>query len=260
MIRSDLNPFDSPHAESQEPVMKKQQPNRLVEAIVVIGIITILIAVLLPAVQSAREMQASRMSNNNCLRQIGLALHNYHDIHGELPPAYVTDKHGKRLYSWRVLILPYVGEEQLYSEFELDKAWNEGHNQTLIERMPQAYRNHEDPETATGGQTRLLALVDEMDGRTLLLPDQGRLLGDYHDQLGQWALAIDHPNLSCTWSEPSDANPRELAQQKDFDWPGPIESGVYLLFGDGSVKRIESRDWGRVTAWAYSNVDPEKEP
>ncbi|PQO31751.1 DUF1559 domain-containing protein [Blastopirellula marina] len=258
-MTSEPNPFDSQNTKRQEPVVGKKPTNRVIEMFVVVGVVVLLIAILLPAVQRAREMTASRLSNNRGLKSIGLALHNYHEIYGVLPPAYVTDENGKPLYSWRVLLLPLLEEEQLYAEFELDKAWNEGHNRTLIERMPAVYRHHESFETPTGGQTRLLALVDEVEGRTMFLPGQSRSFGQFSRELDQCALAIDHPDFSCTWSEPRDVAPRDLLRRKGFVWPGPQESGVYLMFGDSSVRRIEQEDWGHLKEWACPSVRSNKE-
>lgn len=62
----------------------------LIELLVIIAIIAILIALLLPAVQAAREA-ARRSSRFNNLKQIGLALHNYHEVHGSFPPSYLAD-------------------------------------------------------------------------------------------------------------------------------------------------------------------------
>jgi hypothetical protein len=67
----------------------------------------------------------------NNLKQIGLALHNYHTMHGSFPPAYVTDAQGKPLYSWRVLILPYLNEQALYDQFDKTKAWDAPENISL---------------------------------------------------------------------------------------------------------------------------------
>ena len=78
-----------------------------------------------------RRMQAA--SN---LRQIGLALSDYEAEHGRLPPAIVRDSGGRPLYSWRVLILPYLGEEELYNEFRRDEPWDGPHNRRLIDKAP----------------------------------------------------------------------------------------------------------------------------
>jgi prepilin-type N-terminal cleavage/methylation domain-containing protein/prepilin-type processing-associated H-X9-DG protein len=82
----------------------------LVELLVVIAIIGILIALLLPAVQAAREAARRTQCKNN-LKQIGLTIHNYHIAKKEMPPAYLT---GVGHASYLVLILPYLEESRLY--------------------------------------------------------------------------------------------------------------------------------------------------
>lgn len=73
------------------------------------------------------------------LKQIGLAMHSYHDKHGHLPPAAIRDKQGRPLLSWRVLMLPYFEERELYNEFHLDEPWDSPHNIKLLPRMPVLY-------------------------------------------------------------------------------------------------------------------------
>ena len=74
------------------------------------------------------------------LHQIGLALHTYHDVHGSFPAQANYDSQGKPLLSWRVHILPYLGEETLYKEFHLQESWDSEHNRSLLARMPAFYR------------------------------------------------------------------------------------------------------------------------
>jgi len=89
----------------------------LIELLVVIAIIAVLIALLLPAVQQAREAARRSQCKNN-LKQIGLALHNYHDVYNALPPGYVltpgvADKEGH--WAWSAMILPYVELGTVYN-------------------------------------------------------------------------------------------------------------------------------------------------
>src|SRR5262245_37386279 len=88
----------------------------LVELLVVIAIIGVLVALLLPAVQAAREA-ARRMQCTNNLRQLGLALHNYHDVNQWFPLNYRPVAAGP--YSWMQAILPYIEQQNLYSQLTI---------------------------------------------------------------------------------------------------------------------------------------------
>lgn len=66
-------------------------------------------------------------------------MRNYHDTHGRLPPAVVYGKDGQPLYSWRVVLLPFIEQQDLYNQFHLDEPWNSPRNIRLLERMPGMY-------------------------------------------------------------------------------------------------------------------------
>lgn len=89
----------------------------LIELLVVIAIIAILIALLLPAVQQAREAARRTQCKNN-LKQYGLALHNYHDVHSRFPPSmiYSATLPGSRWWSWHVSILPQLEQANLHQQ------------------------------------------------------------------------------------------------------------------------------------------------
>ena len=93
------------------------------------------LAALLPAAQAAR-MAARRAQSTNNLKQFGLALHNFHDVNGHLPPGASRDPEGKPLLSWRVALLPFLEQQALFNEFKLDEPWDSPHNQPLLARMP----------------------------------------------------------------------------------------------------------------------------
>ena len=112
----------------------------------------VLIALLLPAVQSAREAARRAQCTNN-LKQMALAMHNFHSATNAFPKPAITDKDGKPLLSWRVAILPYIDQAALYNRFKLDEPWDSPHNKELIKEMPVTYicpsRANAEPGTTT---------------------------------------------------------------------------------------------------------------
>src|SRR5262249_53743314 len=89
----------------------------LIELLVVISIIGILIALMMPAVQRVREA-ANRSQCANHLKQIGTAIHSYHDAYGVLPPSR-TDSNGG--VTWAVLILPYLDQEPFFKQWNVNQ-------------------------------------------------------------------------------------------------------------------------------------------
>jgi hypothetical protein len=90
------------------------------------------------------------------LKEILVALHNYHSEHGSFPAPFSV-KDGKPLLSWRVAILPFLGENELYEQFQLGEPWHSPRNKILIDRMPAVFETFESP---TGrGYTRIKGFI-----------------------------------------------------------------------------------------------------
>ncbi len=104
------------------------------------------VALLLPAVQASREA-ARRMQCSNHEKMMLLAFHNYHDTQNKLPPLHSVDEEGKPLHSWRVLILPYIEEQELYEQIALDEPWDSEYNKQFHKKMPAIYKC---PSSASG--------------------------------------------------------------------------------------------------------------
>jgi hypothetical protein len=90
------------------------------------------------AVPTVRDSPGYARSMTHLI-SIGLACHHYHDVHGCFPPAVIRSKDGKALYSWRVALLPYLEQSDLYDGFKRDEPWDSPHNRPLLEKMPRCY-------------------------------------------------------------------------------------------------------------------------
>lgn len=192
----------------------------------------IMAALLLPAVTQARAA-ARRMSSSNNMKMIGLALHNYHDTYGSLPPAYLPDENGKPMHSWRVLILPFLDAGYLYDQYDFEEPWDGPNNRLLLSQMPEVF---EDPtvENAPGeGATSYQAVSDE---NTMLSGPNYIRLHDVTDGISNTVMVVENTGAMVPWLSPEDTSIDDLLQGGEFQG-GPV-GGTMFLFGDGAVKFI----------------------
>ncbi len=210
----------------------QQQGDRLVidgEAGVSVATTGFLVGLLLPAVQAAREA-ARRMSASNNLKQVGLAIHNYHSAYGKLPTDIVDDE-GKPLLSWRVAILPFVEQQALYEQFKLDEPWDSPHN---IELSKMTLAVFQDPSLPLPpGHTVFHAMV----GEELLIKTDGEgepRFRDVLDGLSNTIMAVEaDASEAVPWSKPANM---ELDLDNPLPQMGHIHAGgFHVLMGDGAV-------------------------
>jgi len=163
-----------PSAASETPLKSTSAPSRsskngfntVVLVTVILGVMCVcggggLVALLLPAVQAAREA-ARRMQCSNNLKQIALAMHNYHDVHKCLPAGYVADEEGKAMHSWRVALLPYMEAQPLYDQYNFDEPWDSPNNLNVARQMPEMLRCPSAPESPPGaGMTNYVVVLSE---------------------------------------------------------------------------------------------------
>lgn len=148
--------------------------------------------------QSTHCTKARPAQALNNLKQIGLALDNYRHDHGRFPPSAVYSADGRPLYSWRVLILPYLEQEDLYNEFDLHETWDSPHNRKLLARRPAVY----DPVgvAAEPSLTYFQAFVGE---GAAFEGQQGTALADFPDGPERTILVIEGGD-PVPWTKPLD--------------------------------------------------------
>jgi len=187
---------------------------------------------LLEALKVPESAPAERVRSANNLKQLMLALHNYHDVHGRFPTDS-RDKDGKPLLSWRVLILPYIEQDSLYKEFRLNEAWDSGHNKKLVAQMPKTLRS---PRQAAALKDRTTYLAPL--GKGFIWDDpKGLKITEIADGTSNTiALVEADDERAVIWSKPEDIS---IDVKNPFaGLLGHYVEGVQIAFADGSVRFI----------------------
>jgi hypothetical protein len=197
-----------------------------------VATIGILVALLLPAIQAAREAARRNVSINN-MKQIMLALLNYETTHQGFPAQANLGPDGKPLLSWRVHILPYIEENVLYSQFHLDEPWDSEHNRQLISRMPEIFVDPSSGLAATDGRTHYLG-AEGQDRLFVSGAAEGRRLRDIHDGTSNTIAIVQVDNSrSVEWTRPDDW---EMDDANPLAGLGGLHPLTFMAaFCDGSV-------------------------
>ncbi|MCC6492176.1 MAG: DUF1559 domain-containing protein [Pirellulales bacterium] len=186
-------------------------------------------ALLLPAVQAARTAAGTAQDIND-LKQIMLGILNYESATKHLPTDLYSED-GKPLLSWRVAILPYLEQPELYRQFKLDEPWDSPANRKLMANMPDVYRSGADRKESD--KTRYLAFS----GPDALFrgqePIQIRQIEDGTSQT--LAVVRVAPGAAVEWTKPADLR---FDPQQPFAGLETPEGFFLTAFCDGSVRRL----------------------
>ncbi len=178
-----------------------------------------------------------KSENRSHLKIIGLAFHNYHDKYQCFPPAYVLGEDGRRWHSWRVLILPFIDGQELYSQYRFDEPWNGPHNKLLADKIPLLYSSPFNE--ISPGCTPYLAIV----GSRTAFPGPFCLqIKDYIDGTSNTMMLMEKTDSDINWMEPADYTSTEL--QKDYleykKSSSPEEKRLpATLWADGRVRIVD---------------------
>jgi hypothetical protein len=149
--------------------------------------------------QSISRNVANAAACTENIKKIVLAMHAYHDTLGTFPPAYFADRTGRPVHSWRVLLLPFLGERSLYDKYRFDEPWDGPHNRELASQMPLVFRCPAD----AGGTTGTSYLVVTGEG-TVFPGARCRRISDVMDGPRNTILFVESTDSQIGWMEPRD--------------------------------------------------------
>ena len=161
----------------------------------------------------ATREAARDLSCQSQLNQIQSALRTYEAANGHLPPAYVEGPDGTPWHSWRVLLLPYMYQKQLYEQYRFDEPWNGPNNRKLAETAEvKSWRCPSQPEEPTNKSTDYVVVVGEA---TAFPGAKSTCLADMTDGPENTILLVEIGNSDIHWMEPRDLEFDLLAWESD---------------------------------------------
>jgi hypothetical protein len=232
---------DSPDFEDRPPAPSRGGNNLIIWVLLgLVGVLGLMVlacgaALLLPAVQQARTAARMTTSRNN-LKQIGLALHNYHDVHRVFPPSEIVDEQRKPRQGWTYSILPFVDQMDLYEQIDDHAAWNDPKNVPFSQTQIPVYLNPAISETMSGDG---YPLIHYAGNSHLFQPNKSFKVADVTDGLATTLMVGEINEGFPPWAEPNNTRDPALGLNKGPDTFGsPYPRGVNFLMGDGSVNTI----------------------
>jgi len=179
------------------------------------------------------------------LRQIGLGLSNYHDHYGQFPPPYIADAAGRPMHSWRVLILPFMDNQALYTAYDLSKPWDHPKNRLLAANAPFLLACPSAEPTLPGATHYFYVVGDRRNN------GQGLQMNEILDDHNGTILVVESDTLSANWMEPRDLTLEEAltgvnaptgvsmsSQHHHEGRPGRRIGSANVLMVDNSIRYI----------------------
>ncbi|NLF69693.1 MAG: DUF1559 domain-containing protein [Candidatus Anammoximicrobium sp.] len=199
----------------------------------------VLVALLLPATQAAREAARCSQCSNN-LKQIALAFHNYHDVYKTFPPAYIPDENGQPMHSWRVLILPFLECQHIYNQYNFSEPWNSPGNLAATSQHVPAYSCPASPASGPGSlETSYMVVTGP---NTVFEGSKACQFREILDGTSNTILVVEVAGTGVNWAEPKDLDASTLVYP--LGTPGGMTpashhpGGLNVALCDGSVRFI----------------------
>jgi prepilin-type processing-associated H-X9-DG protein len=203
-------------------------------------------------------------ATNSCgqnLYRIALALRNYHDTFKTFPPVCICDDQGRPTHSWRVAILPFLDQKELYDQYDFNEPWDGPNNRKLHDVIlpvyccPAAQRFRPSPTTnyfaVVGQETVGMSPAAYRMSATMWYPNRVMRMSDVRDGTSNTVMLVEVADSDVHWMEPRDVRLKYADSREEIKLVPPAGSkhrdGLNVAFGDGSVATLPRELWA--DAW-----------
>ncbi|WP_417383052.1 DUF1559 domain-containing protein [Gimesia sp.] len=221
---------------SQHAAQETEPPPRKSYTVLISGLVIAVLTIILGlgAILLLQKVEAeNRLLSQKNLKQIGLAMSNYHDTYSTFPPGGTQTHDGKPYLSWQTSILPYIDQAPLYNEVIFEQPWTHPQNYPLFKTVIDLYLN---PAIRQNVSEEGLALTHYAGNKQVLKTNGVMRYPYFKDGTANTILAVEVAENFKPWGDPTNT-----AEPAEIIGPGKKSSftgGNHLLFADGSVRFV----------------------
>ncbi|MBI1345851.1 DUF1559 domain-containing protein [bacterium] len=201
-------------------------------------LVAVPVSLLAEKIYREKSISVQRIQARSNLKQIGLALHAYHEMYQSFPPAYTAGPDGTPWHSWRVLLLPFLGEGSVYASYHFDEPWNSPHNQELLSERPRVFAS----PFQTSDDPTLSAYVGIVSRRSMWPGYHAMKIDDVTDGTSNTIHVIEYAETDIGWTEPREVHEQDVLNKlAEFKTTGPTRDFFHVLLADGAVRTLTSQ-------------------
>jgi hypothetical protein len=193
------------------------------------------------------EQRRQRTQDLNNLKQLALAMHNYHDKNSHFPPAVLMGPDGKTPHSWRVELLPFLDQKKLFDQYRMNEPWDSENNKKVLEQIPEQFRSpFDDPKSTNSGYYVFVGPGTMFEGK------EGIKLQEITDGTSNTLMVVE-AKRNIPWTRPDDI---PFDPEKPLPVLGGFVKGQFnAALGDGSARVFDIEKTKDQLKWLIQRND-----